>query len=59
MMDPDNLRSDLLALRRLYGLLVNDEPYVGDADSKNLDDNTRRLLINLLDAAANKALRLM
>ncbi|KAF5794495.1 hypothetical protein HanXRQr2_Chr08g0328711 [Helianthus annuus] len=55
MMDPEDLQSDLLALRRLYMLLVQDEHYIEDAASENLDDNARRLLINLLDAAANKA----
>ncbi|KAL7586717.1 hypothetical protein Lser_V15G36498 [Lactuca serriola] len=51
MMDPEDLRSELLSLRRLYGLLVNEQQRV----SKKLDKNARQLLLNLLDARAKKA----
>ncbi|GJV89110.1 hypothetical protein Tco_1533048, partial [Tanacetum coccineum] len=54
-MDPDELQSDLLALRRLYGLLINDKQYVEDANSENLDKNARQLLLISLNVAANKA----
>nr|GEU37704.1 hypothetical protein [Tanacetum cinerariifolium] len=54
-MDLDELQSDLLALRRLYGLLINDEQYVEDASTGNLDKNARQLLLNLLNVAADKA----
>lgn len=35
-MDPEGLQSDLLALRRLYGLLLDEQQYVEDAGSESV-----------------------
>ncbi|KAH0753833.1 hypothetical protein KY290_024103 [Solanum tuberosum] len=56
-MDLDNIKSNLLALRQLYGLLRNDRDGVSNLNSDGLDHEARLMLKNLLDTTTNDVLK--
>ncbi|XP_049385674.1 uncharacterized protein LOC125849748 [Solanum stenotomum] len=56
-MDLDNIKSSLLALRQLYGLLRNDKDGVSNLNSDGLDHEARLMLKNLLDTTTNDVLK--
>ncbi|KAK4715494.1 hypothetical protein R3W88_013832 [Solanum pinnatisectum] len=53
----DNIKSNLLALRQLYGLLRNDRDGVSNLNSDGLDHEARLMLKNLLDTTTNDVLK--
>ncbi|XP_055809604.1 uncharacterized protein LOC129879897 [Solanum dulcamara] len=56
-MELDNIKSNLLALRQLYGLLQNDRDGVSNLNSDGLDHEARVMLKNLLDTTTNDVLK--
>ncbi|KAH0675071.1 hypothetical protein KY285_022872 [Solanum tuberosum] len=56
-MDLENIKSNLLALRQLYGLLQNDRDGVSNLNSDGLDHEARLMLKNLLDTTTNDVLK--
>ncbi|XP_069153855.1 uncharacterized protein [Solanum lycopersicum] len=56
-MDLENIKSNLLALRQLYGLLRNDRDGVSNLNSDGLDHEARVMLKNLLDTTTNDLLK--
>ncbi|OIT19831.1 hypothetical protein A4A49_42462 [Nicotiana attenuata] len=56
-MDLDNIKSNLLALRQLYGLLRNDGDGLSKLTSDGLDYEARVMLKNLLDTTTNDVLK--
>nr|XP_016498011.1 PREDICTED: LOW QUALITY PROTEIN: uncharacterized protein LOC107816780 [Nicotiana tabacum] len=56
-MDLDNIKSNLLALRQLYGLLRNDRDGLSKLTSDGLDYEARVMLKNLLDTTTNDVLK--
>ncbi|XP_016548896.1 uncharacterized protein LOC107848637 [Capsicum annuum] len=56
-MDLDNIKSNLIALRQLYGLLRNDSDGASNLNSDGLDHEARVMLKNLLDTTTNDVLK--
>ncbi|CAN4077380.1 unnamed protein product [Withania somnifera] len=56
-MDLDDIKSKLLALRQLYGLLRNDKDGVPNLNSDGLDHEARVMLKNLLDNTMKDVLK--
>ncbi|XXG43890.1 hypothetical protein AAC387_Pa01g3827 [Persea americana] len=54
-MELEDLRSDLNALKKLYGLLQSKGNILQVSGSENLDDTSRQLLKKLLDGATEQA----
>ncbi|XP_059315500.1 uncharacterized protein LOC132066142 [Lycium ferocissimum] len=56
-MELDDIKSNLLALRQLYGLLRNDRDGLSNLNSDGLDYEARVMLKNLLDNTTNDVLK--